>query len=173
MGTIFLHADTQHPYFENEVGVFLKSVGCSIKVGAAAVFKRGEAVALLEDGGEFPLVAVADLGGNVGDGIGCVDKEGCGFFYALLAQVARDVLAVNAAKIIFQAGFASAEFSGNVANWHFIAQVSCEECGSALCEENLCFCIEAAGFRSGRFGIKQQVKERENVQAQTKKIGLL
>lgn len=118
-----------------------------IETGTSAVIKRIGAKVGAKDGGEFALIAVADLGGDVGDGtVACDEQLGCRFD-TLLPQVAGNILPVDTAKVVLEARFTDAEAGGHFVNWQMAAQISGEQSGCAFGKGDLGFRVKTAGHR--------------------------
>ena len=89
----------------------------------SSVFQRRKAELFFENGSKFSLIGIAHLFRYFSDGIFCAGEKLSSFFHARFPKPGRDILAIDAAKVIFQAGFTDGEAFCNLANGNVLAQL--------------------------------------------------
>ena len=87
------------------------------------VFQRRHLELFFKYGCEFALIGIAYLFGDLGHGQPGGGEEHGGVFHPGFAEVGGDILAVDAAEIIFQAGLADGKLRGKFPRRMVLAQV--------------------------------------------------
>lgn len=134
----------------------------------SSVFQRRKAELFFENGGKFSLIGIAHLFRYFGDGIFCASEKLSSFFHARFPKPGRDILAIDAAKVIFQAGFTDGEAFCNLANGNVSAQIARKDLRRSFCKLDLYFCVEAAGFWRPDFCAEKMVQKFKGMELQIK-----
>ena len=98
-----------------QAGAFAASVFQMLHDGHAAIFQRCNAVIAFKGFGEFALVSIAHLYGDLCNSKLRLCQKLRAFLHAGIAEKFGKIFAVLTAKIVFQAGFADAEFGAQFA----------------------------------------------------------